>query len=208
MIRRFLPRQDDFFALFEKQADAAIEAAELFKELVSKGAIDDASLRKMETIEHEGDDATYALIAKLNKTFITPFDREDIHALAKELDDVIDVINTMVGKLRVYSLTGVNKNLVEFAGVIDQSVRRVASAVKGLRNMKGSKAILQVCIEINHLEDLGDSMRDRSIAELFETEKDPINVIKWKEIYEDAETVLDICEDVANVVEAILVKQA
>jgi len=203
MIRWFLPRQDDFFALFDKQADAAIEAAELFRELVSKGAIDDASLRKMETIEHEGDDATYALIAKLNKTFITPFDREDIHALAKELDDVIDVINTMVGKLRVYSLTGVNKNLVEFAGVIDQSVRRVASAVKGLRDMKRSKAILQVCIEINHLEDLGDSMRDRSIAELFETEKNPINVIKWKEIYEDAETVLDICEDVANVVEGV-----
>jgi predicted phosphate transport protein (TIGR00153 family) len=208
MIRRFLPRQDDFFELFEKQADAAIEAAELFKDVVSRTAIDDASLCKMETIEHEGDDATYALIGKLNKTFITPFDREDIHALAKALDDVIDVINTMVGKLRVYKLGGPNKNLIEFAGVIDRSVRGMACAVKGLRNSKNSKDVLQSCIEINHLEDLGDAMRDRSIAELFETEKDAINVIKWKEIYEDAETVLDICEDVANVVEAIIVKQA
>jgi len=208
MVSRFLPRQSDFFSLFEKQADAAIEAAALFKTLVSNGVVDEAATKRMEEIEHQGDDATYALIDKLNKTFITPFDREDIHALAKELDDVIDVINTMVGKLKVYKLTGVNKNLVEFAEVIDDSVCRMASAVKGLRDMKGSKAILQACIEINHLEDLGDTMRDRSIAELFETEKNPINVIKWKEIYEDAETVLDICEDVANVVEAILVKQA
>jgi predicted phosphate transport protein (TIGR00153 family) len=208
MALRFLPRQSDFFNLFEKQADAAIEASALFKALVSSGVVDNAAVERMKEIEHLGDEATYALIAKLNKTFITPFDREDIHSLAKKLDDVIDVINTMVGKLKTYKLAGVNKNLVEFASVIENSVHRVACAVKGLRNMKNAKAVMEHCVEINHLEDLGDSMRDKSIAELFDTQKDPIAIIKWKEIYEDAETVLDICEDVANVVEAIIVKQA
>jgi hypothetical protein len=208
MFSRFLPRSSDFFGLFEKQADAAIEAAGLFKELVSNGIVDEVAVKRMEEIEHQGDETTYALIDKLNKTFITPFDREDIHSLAKELDDVIDVIHTMVGKLKTYNLIGVNKNLMEFASVIEKSVLCVACAVKGLRNMKNAKSVLRSCVEINQLEDLGDSMRDKSIAELFETEKNAITVIKWKEIYEDAETVLDICEDVANAVEAIIVKQA
>jgi predicted phosphate transport protein (TIGR00153 family) len=208
MFRKFLPRNSDFFGLFEKLADNAVEAAALFKQIAAAGAVDDESLTKMRAIEHRGDEITYTLIDKLNKTFITPFDREDIHSLTKETDDVIDVINTMVGKLRLYKLSGVNPNLVEFSNLIDDSVRCLAGAVKGLGNMKNSKALLAVCVDINLMEDKGDSMRDKSIAELFDTERDPIAVIKWKEVYEDAETVLDICEDVANVVEAIIVKQA
>ena len=208
MFRKFLPHNSDFFGLFDKIADCGVEAADLFKQAVLEGKIDEATVKRMEAIEHKGDETTYAVIDKLNKTFITPFDREDIHALAKELDDVIDVINAMVGKLRTYKLTGVNKNLVDFALLIDESARSLACAVKGLNNMKNSQQILATCVDLNHKEDLGDSMRDKSIAELFESETNPINVIKWKEIYEDAETVLDICEDVANVIEAIIVKQA
>jgi predicted phosphate transport protein (TIGR00153 family) len=208
MFRKFLPRSSDFFRLFEELADNAVEAAALFKRIAAAGAVDDESLTKMRAIEHRGDEITYTLIDKLNKTFITPFDREDIHSLTKETDDVIDVINTMVGKLRLYRLSGVNPNLVEFSNLIDDSVRCLAGAVKGLGNMKNAKALLAVCVDINLMEDKGDTMRDKAIAELFDTEKDPIAVIKWKEVYEDAETVLDICEDVANVVEAIIVKQA
>lgn len=208
MFRKFLPRNSDFFSLFDKIADSAVEAADLFKTAALAGTIDEATVQRMEAIEHKGDEDTYAVIHKLNKTFITPFDREDIHALAKELDDVTDVINAMVGKLKIYKLSGVNKNLVDFALLIDESVRSLASAVKGLNNMKNSEQILAICVDLNHKEDLGDAMRDKSIAELFENEPNPINVIKWKEIYQDAETVLDICEDVANVIEAIIVKQA
>lgn len=208
MFRKFLPRNSDFFSLFDKLADNAVAAADLFKQAALEGKIDEATVKRMEAIEHDGDDTTYTLIDKLNKTFITPFDREDIHSLGKELDDVTDVINAMVGKLKIYKLSGVNKNLVEFALLIDESVRCLASAVKSLHDLKNSKNILAACVDINLKEDQADSMRDHSIAELFETETNPINVIKWKEIYEDAETVLDICEDVANVVEAIIVKQA
>jgi hypothetical protein len=205
---RFLPKGFNFFDLFDKQVEYAIEAAVLFKEIASRGDVDAGSHIKMEEIEHKGDETTHSIIENLNKTFITPFDREDIHKLATELDDVVDVINTIVSRLRLYKLSGANENLVEFTTVIEQSVREVASAVNGLRRPKNSKKILDCCVEVNRLENVGDAMRDEVLADLFETEKDPIAVIKWKEIYQDAETVLDVCEDVANVVESILVKQA
>ena len=208
MFHHFLPKEFNFFDLFEKQAGYAVDAASYFKEMMSKGILDETAFKKIREFEHQGDDAAHAIIDQLNKTFITPFDREDIHALAKEIDDVIDMINTIANRLMVYKITKPNKNLVKFASVIDESVRAVACAVKGLRNLKQSKLITDSCVEVNRLENVGDSMRDEVLAELFETEKDPIAVIKWKEIYQDAETVLDICEDVAHVVGSIMVKQA
>ncbi|MDD4908543.1 MAG: DUF47 family protein [Candidatus Omnitrophica bacterium] len=208
MISRFFPKEFNFFDLFEKQVDYAVEAAQYFKELVSKGAVDEAAIQKIQNIEHQADEAAHAIIDQLNKTFITPFDREDIYALTKELDDVTDMITTIVNRLKVYGITAIDKDLVKFAVVIDESVRGVACAVKGMRSSKNLKKIQESCVEINRLENVGDSMRDAVLARLFETSKDAIYVIKWKEIYQDAETVLDICEDVAHVVESILVKQA
>jgi uncharacterized protein Yka (UPF0111/DUF47 family) len=208
MFIKFLPKDFDFFSLLEKQAEYAVEAASYLKEIVSKGQVDEGNLAKMHDIEHQGDEVAHAIIDQLNKTFITPFEREDIHALTKQLDDVIDMIYTIVNRLKVYNITKVNKDLIEFASVIDEAVCCVASTVKGLRNAKDRRPVSESCIEINRLENVGDSMRDRVLAELFRTEKDPLVVIKWKDIYQDAETVLDICEDVAHVVESILVKHA
>ena len=208
MIFKFIPKEFNFFELFEKQVGYAVDAAVCFKDMVSKGNVNEASLQKIRDIEHQGDEAAHTILDQLNKTFITPFDREDIHALAKELDDITDMINTIASRLNVYKLTSIDKNLVEFASVIEDSVRGVACAVKGLRGRKHCASVAESCIEINRLENVGDTMRDTMLAALFEKEKDPIAVIKWKEIYQDAETVLDICEDVAHVVETILVKQA
>lgn len=203
-----IPREFNFFDLFEKQVDYAVEAAKCFKQLAAKGKIDESDISKIRAIEHQGDEAAHQILDQLNKTFITPFDREDIHSLAKELDDVIDMINTIVGRMMIYKIEGANKNLIAFSCVIEDSVRAVASAVKGMRNLKHAKAISEYCVEINRLENVGDTMRDNMLAELFDREKDPIAIIKWKEIYQDAETVLDICEDVAHVVCSIMVKQA
>jgi uncharacterized protein len=208
MFFRFLPKDFDFFSLFEKQAEYAVEAASYLKELVAKGTLDESSLKKMHDIEHQGDEVAHAIIDQLNKTFITPFEREDIHALTKQLDDVIDMIYTIANRLRVYKIKKANKTLVEFASVIEESVRCIASAIKGLRNTKNTKPVSESCIEINRLENVGDLMRDKAVEALFKTEKDPLMVIKLKDIYQDAETVLDICEDVAHVVGSILVKQA
>jgi predicted phosphate transport protein (TIGR00153 family) len=208
MFFNFLPKEFNFFDLFDRQVGYAVKAASYFKEVVSEGIVSESALQKMGDIEHQGDEIAHEIYDRLNKTFITPFDREDIHRLAKELDDIIDMLNTIVSRMRVYKITGVDKNLVEFADIIDQSVHAVACAVKGMRNLKYSKDVTKACVEINSLENVGDTMRDNVLAELFESEKDPVAVIKFKEIYQDAETVLDVCEDVAHIVESILVKQA
>lgn len=208
MFSVLLPKEFNFFDLFDKQVDCAVDAAAHFRGLVTKGALDDQSLQKMHDIEHQGDDVTHDIFDRLNKTFITPFDREDIHALAKELDDIVDMLYTIANRMKVYKITGVDKNLVEFASVIEDSVRAVSRAVKGLRKMKDIALISTACVEINRLENVGDTMRDSMLAQLFENGKDPLAIMKWKEIYQDAETVLDICEDVAHVVQSILVKQA
>jgi hypothetical protein len=208
MAFRFFPKTFNFFDLFEKQVSHAVDAACFFKEVVSRGYVSEEALSRMAAIEHQGDEVAHAIMDQLNKTFITPFDREDIYALAKELDDVIDMIDNILSRLRIYNITAVDKNLVEFSVVIEQSVRAVARAVGGLRNIKNVQVVFDACVEINRLENVGDSMRDRVLSELFANSQDPIAVIKWKDIYQDAETVLDVCEDVSHVVDAIMVKQA
>ncbi|HNX82408.1 MAG TPA: DUF47 family protein [Candidatus Omnitrophota bacterium] len=208
MILKFFPTKFNFFDLFEVQVGCAVEAAKSFSQIVTSGVVDEAAVTKIKDIEHHGDEAAHTIIDQLNKTFITPFDREDIHRLAKEIDDVIDMINTIVSRLSVYKLSGKNKNLIEFAAVIEKSVFGVACAVRGMRDKKLLLSVTEACVEVNRLENVGDAMRDQVLAALFEEEKNPITVIKWKEIYQDAETVLDICEDVVHVVSAILVKQA
>lgn len=208
MIFNFFPREFNFFDLFTKQVAFAVEAAHCFKEIASKGAVDDAALERIKHLEHQGDDVAHAIIDQLNKSFITPFDREDIHALTIEIDDINDMINTIVSRMKIYKIAGVNERLIEFATVIEDSVQAVARAVKGLNNTKNAKAIKTACEEVNRLENVGDTMRDDFLAELFESEKDPIQVIRWKDIYQYAETVLDICEDVAHKVDSILVKHA
>lgn len=204
-----IPKSTNFFDLFEKQAGYALDAAVCFKEIVQKGSFsDDDTFQKMRDIEHHGDEIAHSILDNLNKTFITPFDREDIHSLAKQLDDVIDMLYTIVNRLKVYKISGTDKHLVEFALVIEESTRAVLSAVKGLRDLKHGETVSEACVEINRLENVGDSMRDTVLEELFAVQKNPLDVIKWKDIYQDAETVLDICEDVAHVVDSIRVKQA
>ena len=209
MLIKFLPQNFNFFELFEKQALYAVKAAKIFKEIVSSPApVDEAAYQRIQSLEHQADEAAHTIMEQLNKTFITPFDREDIHALAKELDDIMDMFNTIMNRLKVYKLPGGNKALMEFTSVIEMAVEGVSSAVLGLRKLKDLKEIRRACAEVNRLENVGDKMRDVVLAKLFETERDPIAIIKWKEIYEDAETMLDICEDVVHVIETIVVKQA
>jgi hypothetical protein len=208
VILQFFPKKVDFFSLFEKQVGFAVEAAKYFREIANNGVFGETQVKTIHAIEQRGDDAAHAIIEALNKTFITPFDREDIHSLAIELDDIVDMLYTIVSRLKVYKLNGINPNLVQFAAVIEESVQAVAHAVKGMHDVKHLKRVADTCVEINRLENIGDAMRDDMLTDLFENEKDFIAVLKWKEIYQEAETVLDICEDVAHVVQSILLKQA
>ncbi len=208
MILRFFTRQFNFFDRFDEQVGHAVAAASFFTEVVTRTRVSDEMLSRMALIEHQGDNVAHTILAQLNRTFITPFDREDIHALSMEIDDITDMINNIVRRLRVYDITGVDKNMVEFAVVIEQSVRAVATAVRGLRHPKNVRVVFDACVEVNRLENVGDKMRDQVLTELFAGTADPIVVLKWKDLYQDAETVLDVCEDVVHVVDTIMVKQA
>ena len=208
IMNRLFPRNVDFFDIFDKEINTAVEAAVLFKEFVNKGVINDEDREKIRDIEHAGDKLAYSIIDRLNKTFITPFDREDIHSLAKKIDDINDMLNGIVRRMRVYKITKVNSVLVEFAGLIEESVKALSCTVHGLRDSKNNAASLKACMDIAKLESQGDKLRDSALMQLFDTEKNAIELIKWKEIYQEAETVLDICKAVAHTVESILVKQA
>ena len=202
------PKETNFFDMFDQLAAIAVEASDYFYDITSKGIYNEDVVSKMQDIEHRGDQITHTIIDSLNKTFITPFDREDIHALANELDSIIDMLNTMINRMRVYRISGVNNDLIEFAEVLKKSTAAVELAVKALRDTKNLMSAREHCIEINRLEHVGDRMRDTILGKLFDNATDPIYLIKWKEIIIDAETTLDICEDVANVIESIIVKWA
>lgn len=203
-----LPKQYQFFDLFDRMSTDAVEAARCFKEFAMTGTFDDMANKKMHIIEERCDETTHEIIDKLNRTFITPFDREDIYSLAHEFDSVVDIIHAMNNRLRLYNLNNtINEDLIQFSELIEKSVDCLSNAVRGLRNLKQTKNISTCCIEVNTLENQGDQLRDAVLSKLFHNSLDPLEVIKWKDIFMDAETVLDKCEDVANIVAAIMIKQ-
>lgn len=208
MLSKLFPKELNFFDFFDKEMGYVEDASRLFKKIVNHGEVNDAFREEMRDIEHNGDKMAYAIIGYLNKTFITPFDREDIYKLAKKLDDVNDMLNTIISRMKVYRITKPNHYLIEFSEIIEKSVTSLGKAVRGLRNTKNMAAVLEECKQVSKYESEGDRLRDKALGELVDHEKDPIEFIKWKEICQDAETVLDICKVVGHVVETILVKQA
>lgn len=203
-----LPKEYLFFDLFDQMAERAAEAARCFREFSVAGTFDHAAIEKMHLIEESCDDVTHEIIDRLNRTFVTPFDREDIYSLAHEFDSVVDLIQAITNRMLLYKLNNVkNDDLIRFAELIERSVEHLANAVRGLRDLKQSVKISASCIEVNRLENLGDQLRDEVLSKLFDNAPDPMHVIKWKDIYMEAETVLDKCEDVANIAASILIKQ-
>jgi hypothetical protein len=201
-----MPKEVKFFDYLNLQAENLVKATGYFKSILKNGTMDENSARKIHDLEHEGDTLTHEITDMLNRTFITPIDREDIYALANQLDDVLDMLNAMAGRMKLYKLDPADEYFSQFIDVIDQSSVALSNAVKHMHDTKRARRVLDHCIEINRLENVGDQIREKAISNLFETEKDPIMVIKWKEIYEVAEGTLDKCEHVAKVIEGILVK--
>ncbi len=202
----FIPKEVKFFDLFDKQAENLVKAAEFYKKLVNEGGFTPENVRAMHELEHYGDELTHTIINTLNETFITPFDREDILALANRLDDIIDGIYLISNRFMLYKITKPTEYSKKMANTIEQSTKAMQKALASLRSNKNMKETLFQCVEINRLENEGDVLRDEAISNLFEKEKDPVMIIKQKELYEEAETVTDFCEHVANLVESILVK--
>ncbi|OGR50942.1 MAG: hypothetical protein A2049_03550 [Elusimicrobia bacterium GWA2_62_23] len=206
MAINFMPKEVKFFDYLNLQAENIVKTADCFKTAVKKGSFDEETVKKIKNLEHEGDTLSHEIVDMLNRTFITPIDREDIYALANTLDDIVDMINSMANRIKLYKLDTNDEHMIQFADTIDQSAQALTNAVKHMHDTKRARRVLDYCIEVNRLENMGDQIREKAISHLFETEKDPIMVIKWKEIYEVAEGTLDTCEHVAKVIEAILVK--
>ena len=202
----FMPKEERFFDFLSQQAENLMKAADFFKAAIKDGKLDEDEVKKIHALEQEGDTLAHEITDMLNRTFITPIDREDIYALANQLDDVLDMLNAMAGRIKLYKLNPSDEYFAQFIDLIDQAAAALAQAVKHMPDTRRQRRVLDYCIEINRLENLGDAVREQAIGNLFENQKDPLQVIKWKEIYEVAEGSLDKCEHVAKVIEAILVK--
>ncbi len=202
-----IPREVRFFDYFEQQATHIIQAAALLHDLVHNFSEARARMHAIKEIEHQGDVVTHEIVKKLNTTFITPLDREDIHDLATRLDDVLDWIEAASERLVVYRIKEPTPACRVMADIIVKTVAATDRTIRCLRTMDAA-AFHEHAVEVNRLENSADNLLRDSLAALFEEQPDPIEVIKWKEIYETMEIVTDRCEDVANVIEGIILKMA
>ena len=202
---RLIPRETKFFELLAELSTSLTAGARLLHVILEDPHDLEKRVKEMQGIEHEGDRATHAIIAKLNTSFITPFDREDIHRLASSLDDVLDFVNAAAVRLVMYKIAQPPVAAAELARLIVLQAEELAIGVSLLEKNNG---VLKHCEEINRLEDEADKVSRKAIAVLFENEKDPIQLIKTKELYEVLEYATDKAEDAANVLEAIVLKSA
>jgi uncharacterized protein len=208
MLGRFLPRETSFFDFFEQHAALTIEGTKEFLSLVTTGTNIAARCRRISDIEHETDTITHRCVEALHKTFITPIDRDSIHRLITRMDDVMDFVEAAAERLELYELTVMTSDVRDLADVLHRSAQQVEVAVRGLRSLRDPQATLKLCIDINRLENEADAILRRSVARLFKEEKDPIMIIKWKEVYENLESATDRCEDVANIIEGVILEHA
>jgi len=200
---RLIPREEKFFADFVALAEQINVGAGLLEQMLvpDKPIWDKAD--EIKEVEHKCDFITHAIIKRLNRTFVTPIDREDIHSLAKSLDDVMDAIDAASSVIRRYRVAPVRYGARELAGVIVRSSDQVRMAVAALERKTN---VHDLAVEVNRLENEADRLHDEALSRLFEEEKDPIAVIKWKEVLDFLEEATDRCEDVANVLEGVVVK--
>lgn len=203
---RLFPREEKFFDLLEQQASRIVEASRLLNEGVRAHPSSLAEMAgEIKHVEHEADRITHHLFTKLNQTFVTPLDPEDIHALGASLDDVLDYIEDAAFRISAYHVDPVPPGVADLTAIIHACCLRLETAIGKLRDQKNT---LEDCIEINRLENSADDMCRKLVTRLFNEESDAITLIKHKEIYEVLESATDRCEDVADVLQSVIVKNS
>lgn len=206
MFKKFLPKEHRFFDLFEQQAAAISKGLELFSELIENYSGRRELTRQIKVVENEADDAAHKIFSLLNNTFVTPFDREDIQVLAYRMDDVMDLVEKVGARMEIYDMPPPTEEIKKMTAILKKAFGKVSSAVGMLKDWKHREEVLQICVEINSLENEGDLLLRAALERLFKDAADPFYVIKLKEIYECLEDAIDRCEDLANVLETILIK--
>ena len=202
---RLIPREKKFYGMFADVAQNLTDGARLLHDILKNPAGPSDRIAKLQEVEHRGDEMTHDIIRMLNQTFITPFDREDIHRLSSSLDDVLDFVNAAAVRMTLYRIINPPPAAADLAILIVTQAEELSKAVAVLEE---NQKVLDHCVEVNRLENEADRVSRKAIAELFEHEKDPIQLIKLKELYEVLETATDKAEDAANVLEAVALKSA
>ncbi len=200
---RLIPREEKFYDDFKLMADQLKHGARLLEQMLATDPPQSDKVHEIKEVEHQCDFLTHEIIQRLNKTFVTPIDREDIHELARTLDDVIDAIDNASALIPLYRIDKIRGGARELTRVIIEQTDEIRAAVEALERRKG---VLERAIEINRLENEADRIHKNAIAQLFDEEKDPIVILKWKEILDLLEEATDACEDVANLLENVVVK--
>ncbi len=208
LIKSILPRHDRFFELFEEDAKNLKDTGSALQEVVRLGSNHDRreKISQIETLEHKGDEITHSIFSELSSTFITPFDREDIHSLASDIDDILDYIQGAAKRITLYGVDEFPTEGIALADTLRLAIDELALAVPLLRDMSNKDQVLGASVRINSLENLADDIFDNAIAGLFKKSMDPIELIKIKEILVGLETATDKCEDAANTLESIILK--
>jgi len=201
---RLLPREEEFFDLFVAVAERNKQASKLLRTLFESPAERRvAPIEAIKRLEHEADQITHEVVNRLDRTFITPLDREDIYQLASDLDDVMDVMDGTARRAQIFRVGDAPAGVRQLVEVIERMVAVLAEGVGGLK--KGAD-VMKACVEAKNLEEEGDAIYHEALGKLFDTERNAIELIKWKEIYDNLERTLDQAEDVANVLESITLK--
>ena len=210
ILKYFVPKEKKFYSLFNQVADNIVEGSEQLKKLFNADSVDDRKAIGfiIKAIERKGDDYTSEIFEELNNTFITPIDREDIHELTSALDDVLDLMYGLSGKIDLYHVTTISTYMKEMVALTHEGCIQLQLAVKGLENMKNSDKILKTCKELNKIESRVDDFHHSAISSLFENETDPIELIKQKEIIQTIEKIANKIEDISDIIKTILVKYA
>jgi len=203
-----VPRAEKFFDLFEEDAKNLVDGAKTLRDMLEHYDQAHRIVKKIESFEHEGDRITHDLFAELNRTFVTPLDREDINALASAIDTIMDQIEAAADTMVLYAVEHPTDQAKLLADIIVDSTEQIYQAISVMRARRNLREILVYCVEINRLENEADEVRRKVLAGLFREETDVIRLIKWKEIYELLERATDECEDVADVLQSIVMKNA
>lgn len=203
---RLIPREEKFFDLFESAAGHVLEGARAFRDLLANYRDVAAGVEKIKAIEHRCDAVTHETIEKLHKTFLTPIDREDIHAIITGLDEILDMVDAAASRMALYQITQPKAGALETATVIAQAAELVQKALSSLKRSEKSAEIINIAREIRGYEKRADQIYRKALTDLFMQEKDPVTVLKWKDIYDTLEEAADRCEDIANILEGVVVK--
>lgn len=206
MLRKLLPREDQYFDLFTQMTHYISDAVRELREMLNdKQPNFNEYSQRIKRLEHACDELTHNVSTRLNRSFITPFDREDIYLMSSALDDIVDLVDDAARAIIIFDVREIKPHAQDLAGVLERMAEQLREIVSMLQKPNN---LTQRLVEVHRLENDGDDIYHNAIAELFHEERDPLTVIKWKEIYEKLEAAIDRCENVANIIESVIIKHS